>query len=187
LHITTFAAASFQPDSAPFTMMNIEAFLERYGIAAERVDHAAVMTVEESERLVPAMPGAKTKNLFLRDKKGLRHFLVTAPASHAVDLNALGAVLGAGRLGFASPERLDKYLGIKPGAVSLLALINDADGAVEFVIDRSLWEADAVQAHPLVNTATLILRHGELERFLLVTDHPPRIIDMPATSAPATS
>ncbi len=94
------------------------------------------MTVEESERLVPPLPGAKTKNLFLRDKKGARHFLVTVPAARAVDLNALGAALGAGRLGFASPERLHKHLAITPGSVSLLALVNDAAGAVEFVIDR---------------------------------------------------
>ena len=129
--------------------MNIDDFLRRHGIAAPRHEHAAVMTVEESEQRVPPLPGAKTKNLFLRDKKGARHFLVTVPAARTVDLNALGAVLGAGRLGFASPERLHKHLAITPGSVSLLALVNDTAGAVEFVLDRSLWEADAVQAHPL--------------------------------------
>jgi Ala-tRNA(Pro) deacylase len=159
--------------------MNIEIFLEQHGIAVARVEHPAVMTVEESERLVPPLPGAKTKNLFLRDKKGLRHFLVTVPASHAVDLNALGSALGAGRVGFASPERLEKYLGIKPGSVSLLALVNDEAAAVEFVIDRALWEADAVQAHPLVNTATMILPHADLERFLRASGHTPRVIEIP--------
>ena len=164
--------------------MDIETFLERHGISVARVEHAAVMTVEESERLVPPLPGAKTKNLFLRDKKGLRHFLVTVPASRAVDLNALGSALGAGRVGFASPERLEKYLGIKPGSVSLLALVNDEKVGVEFVIDRALWEAAAVQAHPLVNTATMILPHADLERFLRATGHAPRVIDVPVASAP---
>jgi Ala-tRNA(Pro) deacylase len=138
------------------------------------------MTVEESERLVPPLPGAKTKNLFVRDPKGRRHFLVTVPHDRAVDLDALGAALGAGRLGFASAERLQKHLGITPGSVSLLALMNDTSGAVEFVIDRSLWDADAVHAHPLVNTATMIVTHADLERFLAATGHAPRVIDVPA-------
>ncbi|MEP7084357.1 MAG: prolyl-tRNA synthetase associated domain-containing protein [Betaproteobacteria bacterium] len=140
------------------------------------------MTVAESERLVPRLPGAKTKNLFLRDKKGLRHFLVTVPHDRAVDLAALGAVLGVGRLGFASPERLVQHLGIAPGSVSLLALYNDRDAAVEFVIDRDLWEAPAVQAHPLVNDATMVIAHADLERFLAATAHVPRTVDVPAAT-----
>lgn len=160
--------------------MNIDDFLRRHGIAAVRHEHPAVMTVEESERLVPPLPGAKTKNLFLRDKKGARHFLVTVPAARAVDLVALGAALGAGRLGFASPERLHRHLAITPGSVSLLALANDTAGAVEFVIDRSLWEAEAVQAHPLINTATTILTHTDLDLFLRAAAHAPRVIDVPS-------
>ena len=139
-----------------------------------------------ADRLVPKLPGAKTKNLFLRDKKGARHFLVTVRHDLAVDLNVLGTALNAGRLGFASPERLQKHLGITPGSVSLLALINDQSGAVEFIIDRALWEADAVQAHPLVNTATMVLVHGDLERFVAATGHTPRVIDIPvAERAPS--
>ena len=162
--------------------MNIDDFLRRLGIAAARHEHAAVMTVEESEQLVPPLPGAKTKNLFLRDKKGARHFLVTVPAARTVDLNALGAVLSTGRLGFASPERLHRHLAIAPGSVSLLALVNDTARAVEFVLDRSLWEAEAVHAHPLTNTATVILAHADLEAFLRATGHVPRVIDVPAAA-----
>lgn len=161
--------------------MNLDDFLRRHAITAARHEHPAVMTVEESERLVPKLPGAKTKNLFLRDKKGQRHFLVTAPHDKAVRLDALGELLGAGRLSFASPERLQQHLGLLPGAVSLLGLVNDPSGTVEFVIDRSLWEAEAVQAHPLVNTATMVVPHAELERFLAATGHAPRVIELPAT------
>ena len=155
---------------------SLDQFLRDHGIAAPRHEHAAVMTCEEAERLVPRLSGAKTKNLFLRDRKGLRHLLVSVPPERAVDLNALGAALGVGRLGFASAERLAKHLGITPGAVSLLALANDRAHAVEFVIDRTLWEATAIQAHPLVNTATLVLEHADLERFLAATGHVPRVI-----------
>jgi len=160
--------------------MDLEAFLREKRINAARHAHPPVMTVEESERLVPKLPGAKTKNLFLRDRKGARHFLVTVPHDRAVDLNALGSTLDAVRLGFASPERLAKHLGITPGSVSLLALVNDGAAAVEFVIDRALWMAPAVQAHPLVNDATMVLAHADLERFLAATGHTPRIVDVPA-------
>lgn len=163
-------------------MIDLDVFLLEHGITAPRHEHAAVMTVGESERLVPPLPGAKTKNLFLRDRKGQRHFLVTVPHDLAVDLKQLAAVVGATALGFASPERLQKYLGIAPGSVSLLALCNDAAGAVEFVIDRALWAAPALQAHPLVNTATVILSHDDLERFVTATGHSPRIVDVPRTT-----
>ena len=167
--------------------MNVEAFLREHGIAATRHQHPPVMTVEESLRLVPPLPGAKTKNLFLRDKKGARHFLVTVPHDLPVDLSALGSALDAGRLGFASPERLAKHLGITPGSVSLLALVNDAAAAVEFVIDRALWDAPAVQAHPLVNDATMVIPHADLERFLAATRHAPRVLDVNATARAGAS
>ena len=161
----------------------LDAFLARHQLVLQRHEHPPVMTVEESERLVPKLPGAKTKNLFLRDKKGARHFLVTVPHDLAVDLAALGVLLEAGRLSFASPERLEKHLRITPGSVSLLALCNDEAHAVEFVVDRTLWEAPAVQAHPLVNTATMILPHDDLVRFLAATGHAPRVIDVPRAAA----
>jgi Ala-tRNA(Pro) deacylase len=101
--------------------MNLFQFLRDHAIDAPRHEHVAVMTCEEADRLVPRLPGSKTKNLFLRDKKGMRHLLVSVPPDRAVDLNALGVVLGAGRLGFASAERLHKHLGITPARVSLLA------------------------------------------------------------------
>ena len=163
----------------PEAPMDLDAFLRQHGIAPARYEHPPVMTVEESERLVPKLPGAKTKNLFLRDKKGARHFLVTVPHDLAVDLNALGGTLNARRLGFASPERLVRHLGITPGSVSLLALVNDAETAVEFVIDRALWNAAAVHAHPLSNDATMVIDHADLERFLAATGHAPRVIDVP--------
>jgi Ala-tRNA(Pro) deacylase len=165
--------------------MDLESFLRTHGVAAPRVDHPAVMTCEEADRLVPPLPGAKSKNLFLRDKKGARHLLVTVPPTRSVDLNALGASLGMGRLGFASAERLARHLAVASGSVSLLALVNDTGGAVEFIIDRSLWEAPAILAHPLVNTATMVLAHADLERFLAATGHVPRVIDVPGTDEAA--
>ena len=103
-----------------------------------------------------------------------------SPARHdvAIDLVALGAVIGAGRLGFASAARLVQHLRVAPGAVSLLALCNDTARKVEFVIDEVLWQAPALQAHPLVNTATMVLTHADLERFLAATGHVPRVVGL---------
>ena len=171
----------------PFTS-TLQDFLMTHAIKLERHEHAAVMTVAESELLVPTLPGAKTKNLFLRDKKGLKHFLVTIPAALSVNLNQLGDLLGAGRLGFASADRLLTHLGVTPGSVSMLGLVNDTAHNVKFVMDQSLWDAPAVQAHPLINTATMIVPHADLVRFLAATGHEPQIISVPANQAeePAT-
>ena len=163
--------------------MDLEQFLRQHKIALARHEHPPVMTVAESDRLVPALPAAKTKNLFLRDKKGLRHLLVTVPSAYAVDLAGFGRLLEIGSVGFASAERLDRHLGVAPGSVSLLALVNDSDHRVEFIIDRALWEAAAVLAHPLVNTATMVIPHADLERFLEATGHSPRVIDVPRRNA----
>ena len=76
-----------------------------------------------------------------------------------------------------------KHLGVTPGSVSLLALVNDRAAAVEFVIDRALWDAPAVHAHPLTNDATMVIGHADLERFLAATGHTPRVIDVPVRSA----
>ena len=157
-------------------LMTIDTFLREHGINLARHEHVPVFTVEESERLVPLLPGAKTKNLFLRDKKGLRHFLLTARHDVAIDLATLGATIGAGRLSFASSARLIQHLRVEPGAVSLLALCNDTARQVEFVLDEVLWQAPALQAHPLVNSATMILSHADLERFLAATGHVPRVV-----------
>jgi Ala-tRNA(Pro) deacylase len=162
--------------------LKLQDFLTTHAIKLERHEHAAVMTVAESELLVPVLPGAKTKNLFLRDKKGLKHFLVTIPAALSVNLNQLGDLLGAGRLGFASAERLLTHLGVTPGSVSMLGLVNDTAHNVQFVIDQSLWDAPAVQAHPLLNTATMVVPHVDLVRFLAATGHEPQIISVPANT-----
>lgn len=155
------------------------ALLDRHQLSYLRYTHPPVFTCEEAARLCPAMPGAETKNLFLCDHKGKRHFLVTVPADASVDLKALAPLLDAKSVRMASPERLLRCLGLTPGAVTLLATCNDAHHAVEVVIDRVLWDADAVLAHPLVNTATLSLQHDTLVRFLAVTGHTARVIDVP--------
>ncbi|MFO7707139.1 MAG: prolyl-tRNA synthetase associated domain-containing protein [Desulfobacterales bacterium] len=168
-----------QKEKALFIVMGpspLLAFLDEHGIDCPRCDHPAVFTVDEAARWVPPLPGAKTKNLFLRDKSGRRHFLVCVPAAKSVDMRALSDAIGAGRLSFGSPERLKKHLGIEPGAVTLFAVFNDPAHAVELYVDEELWQADAFQFHPLVNTSTLVISRESVERFLQLIGHPLHLV-----------
>ncbi|MDD5026018.1 MAG: prolyl-tRNA synthetase associated domain-containing protein [Candidatus Peribacteraceae bacterium] len=163
-------------------MADIEAFLTDYGVSFQHFDHPAVFTCGQAEQLMPPMPGTHTKNLFLRDRKGLRNLLVVVGYEKNVDLKALTALIDIDKLSFASPERLKTYLGVEPGAVSLLGLVNDTGHAVEVIFDEEIWQADAVLCHPLVNTATLVIPHDGVERFLRATGHTPQIMEVPSRS-----
>jgi Ala-tRNA(Pro) deacylase len=154
-------------------------FLADHQIDYARYDHPPVYTVADVKRLVPKLPAAEIKNLFLRDKKGERHFLVVVPADKRVDIKKLPEVIGSTRLAFGSPERLMKYLGVEPGSVSLLAVFNDPAHAVDAFMDRELWESNAFQFHPLVNTSTLVISRDNLQRFLDATGHEAQVVDIP--------
>ncbi len=162
--------------------MDIYEFFAEHQIEYERHDHPPVYTCEESNRLVPKLPGAKTKNLFVRDQKGKRHFLISVPDEKSVDLKALASVLGVNKLSFGSEKRLKKYLALKPGAVTVLAAMNDTDEAVQVVIDQELWKAEALLYHPLVNTSTVVISRENVERFLEAASHKPRILAIPGRS-----
>ena len=163
-------------------MGDLYQILSEHQIEYERYDHPAVYTVEDVKRLVPPLPAAKTKNLFLRDHKGKRHFLVIVPADKRVDIKALNTLVGSSRLSFGSADRLKKFLGVDPGSVTILALINDPDHTVELIIDQSLWEQQAFQFHPLVNTSTLLISKDNLKRFLALTGHDTKILTLPSQS-----
>jgi Ala-tRNA(Pro) deacylase len=161
--------------------MDIFRFLEENGIAYERCDHPAVFTCEEAERLVPPMEGAKTKNLFVRDKKGRRHFLVVVVYEKTVDLKSLSSLMGLSSLTMASPDRLKRYLGVDPGSVTILAVINDTEKKVEVVFDSALWHSQSFLCHPLINTSTLAISKQGIQRFLELTGHEVIVQDVPAS------
>ncbi len=160
-------------------MVDLYKYLADHEIGYERYDHPPVFTVEDVNRLVPPLPAAKTKNLFLRDNKGQRHFLVVVGDEKRVELKTLSGLLDSSRLRFGSADRLKKRLGVDPGAVSLLAVVNDSDNAVEVIIDEKLWKSKAFQFHPLVNTSTLVISRDNLNRFLAQTGHKAQILDVP--------
>jgi len=155
------------------------AFLDQHQIRYTFHEHVAVFTSQQARDLIEPLPGASAKNLFLRNKKGDRHFLLAVDDMKTVNLKTLAASRGISGLSLASPERLMTYLGITPGAVSLMALVNDPQGKVEVLIDEDLWSADALHAHPLVNTATLVIPLAGIQKFLTATNHSPKLIEIP--------
>jgi Ala-tRNA(Pro) deacylase len=156
--------------------------LEALGIKSHTIDHAPVFTVEESQKLRGELPGGHIKNLFLRNKKE-EMWLVTVEENKRVDLKALGEKLGAGKLSFGSPDRLMKYLGVIPGAVTPFAVINDQAHAVKMVLDRDLLQRDPIHAHPLVNFKATAISPQDLVKFLEAVGHAPQMLDFTAISS----
>jgi Ala-tRNA(Pro) deacylase len=144
----------------------VYAALDALGIAYERYEHPAVFTAEDASTYWNPIPGTQCKNLFLRNKKGDRHYLVVLEISKRADLKDLVRLLGDDRLSFGSPERLMDRLGLTPGSVSPFGLINDADGSVRVLIDRDLKGAERLIFHPNINTASVVVSWSDLERFL---------------------
>ena len=146
-------------------------------IIFENHKHPPLRTVAESQTLRGELPGAHIKNLFLRDKKR-RYLLVTVLEERAIDLKWLRHTIGAhGTLSFGSSDALMDLLGVEPGAVTPLGVINDTEGVVTAFLDKALMTADMVNAHPLRNDMTTAFSATDLERFMIAENHPPRIID----------
>ena len=145
--------------------------LETLGISYTRHEHPAVFTVEQAEAHWANIQGAHCKNLFLRNQKGNRHYLVILPARKSADLKKLARQLGEDNLSFASPERLLRFLSLEPGSVSPFGLINNSQKDVKVIIDQDLKTAGRVNFHPNVNTVTLGLSAADFEKFLSWTGH----------------
>src|SRR3954454_15817024 len=161
------------PPSDPFTLLN------RLNAATSTIDHPPVHTVEEALPYWSKLEGVHTKNLFLKDAKGVL-WLVTAPTDRAIDLKSLHKRIGAKRLSFANGDLLLEVLGVRQGAVSPLALINDRAGRVRLVLDAGLMEQPVVTCHPLVNTATTAIRTPDLLAYVRACGHDPLIVDLAA-------
>jgi Ala-tRNA(Pro) deacylase len=159
-------------DHPPFSPgADVERCLAGLDIPFTRREHPPVATVAEAETHWAGIDALHAKNLFLRNQKGSRHFLVVLEFSRRADLAALGELFGERKLGFASPERLQAYLGLTPGSVSPFGLINDREHRVEVAIDAAIRAAARVAFHPNVNTATLVLSGADFQRYLAAVGH----------------
>ena len=163
--------------------------LARLGIAHTTLEHPPLHTVEESRALRGEIAGGHVKNLFVKDKGGA-FYLITAEEDSPLDLKTMDKVIGArGRVSFASAEQLMAHLGILPGSVSPLALVNDTEGVVRFILEKKLLDHAILNVHPLINTRTSSIPTDSLLAYIRETGHEPTILVLPhrapAEDAPA--
>jgi Ala-tRNA(Pro) deacylase len=159
------------------TPEDLFARLEALGIAYTTHEHPPLFTVDQSKAIRGELPGAHCKNLFLRDKKG-RMWLVVTFEDRAIDLKALGLVLGGVRLSFGSADRLMRVLGVTPGAVTPFALINDGNHLVTVILDREMLQSDLLNYHPLSNAMTTAVTPADLLSFIRDCGHEPEVRDL---------
>ena len=157
-------------------------YLDSNGISYQRITHPAVFTCEQAERFRPKTEGVSTKNLFLADKKQVNFFLVMVACEKRLDIRQLRQQLGGAKLHFGSEARLLEFLGVTPGAVTVMGLVNDAEQRVALFVDSQIWDQQYFLCHPLVNTATLVLAKPDLVRFFELTGHTIHVIDIASAS-----
>ena len=163
--------------SKPCSHTALLELLSELKIEHKTVSHDAMFTVAQSKSLRETDPhGGYTKNLFMRNKKGAM-WLITCTEDRRINLKSLATAMGYtgsnGRFSFASEDRLGRHLGVSPGAVSPLALINDTGNLVQFAIDISLLDHKVVHLHPLDNHYTTTISVKDLIQFAEHTGHKP--------------
>jgi Ala-tRNA(Pro) deacylase len=156
----------------------VAARLDELGIRYERHEHPPVATVDEAEAHWVGIDATHCKNLFLRNQKGSRHYLVILMHSKKADLRKVADQIGDGKLSFASPERLMTYLGLTPGSVSPFGLIHDRERSVRVVLDRDLKDAARVSFHPNTNTVTYAIAKSDFDRFLAACGNPIQYVNV---------
>ena len=153
---------------------SVQARLQDLGIGCTRHEHPPVATVDEAAEHWAGIDATHCKNLFLRNQKGNRHYLVVLAASKKADLKAVADQIGDGKLSFASPERLMTHLGLTPGSVSPFGLINDREHAVRVVLDQDFQTATRLAFHPNINTSTFTIAAADFKKFLDACGNPIR-------------
>lgn len=167
----------------PHTPATLFAKLDDLGLAYTNHHHKPVFTVEEAKTVDADIEGCHVKNLFLRDKKKTKLWLVTTLHDTRVDLKALRHSLGAsGNLSFCNADVLMEHLGVTPGSVTPLAVINDTQKAVTAVLDARIMAVDIVNPHPLINDQTTSLSPADLVRFMEAVHTAPTLLEIPQTS-----
>ena len=140
--------------------------LERMGIKFDYYEHPEAPTIEIAAQFYRGEGTTLCKNLFFRNHKGNKHYLVIMDSRHEMDIHDIEHQLHQGKLSFASPERMMKYLGVRPGSVSLFTLVNDVNHEVILFVDKRLLEAEKVSFHPNDNTASLVISRDDMLKFI---------------------
>ena len=160
-----------------FDSSNILNYIDEIGIDYKLYHHESVFSVAEADKVAGLMTGVQTRNLFIRDKRETM-FLVTLRHDTQVDLKKLADLLGVGKFSFGSPERLWTYLGVKPGSVTPLSILNDTDKKVQLVLEYGMMGEDIINVHPLDNSMTIGLSPDGLMTILEKNGLTPVILDL---------
>ncbi len=150
--------------------------LDRLNIDYELVEHEAVYTIAEAERVLPGR--TEIKNLFVQDDKGRRQYLVIMPGQKRLDLKRLAEDLGEKKIRFCSAEKVETMLGVKPGSVSIFCCLNPNSSHVEIVFDQELFSEKEVGFHPIVNTATVFIDPADVHTILAALPQKHRTITL---------
>jgi Ala-tRNA(Pro) deacylase len=152
--------------------------LDQLGIGYEYHEHPPVPTIELARIYWKDIESTHCKNLFFRNHKGNRHYLVIIEHARDLIIRDLEQRLKQGKLSFASDERMKKYLGLSPGSVSPFGLINDAERHVHLFLDRNLLKSTKISFHPCINTASLVVAFPDFEKFLNFTGNTYEYLDL---------
>ncbi len=154
--------------------------LDELGIEFERTDHEEANTMEACLEIDSILGTVICKNLFLCNRQKTDFYLLMMPGDKPFKTKDITKQIGCSRLSFAGAEDMEKYLNIKPGAVSIMGLMNDTEGKVQLLIDKPVIESETLGCHPCVSTSSLKMKTKDvLEKFLPAVNHTPIIVDMP--------
>ena len=148
-------------------------------IPFERIDHEAAMTMEDCQCVEDALGVQACKNLFLRNTQKTRFYLLLLPGDKKFRTKDLSKQLGIARLSFAEEEFMEKYLGIRPGSVTVMGLMNDNEKQVTLLVDRDVYAQEYMGCHPCANTSSIKVKTQDIfEKFLPFTGHIPVLVDL---------
>ena len=156
--------------------------LDTLGVAYQRIDHEAAMTMEACAAIDEVLDATICKNLLLCNRQCTDFYLLMIPGSKTFKTSVLSKQIGSSRLSFASAEYMEQFLDITPGSVSVLGLMNDSDHRVELLIDEDVLKGEFIGCHPCINTSSLRLRTADLmDKIIPAMGHEPRIVNLPAS------
>lgn len=141
-------------------------YLDNIGISYELYEHPPIPTIEDARKYWKDIDAGHCKNLFFRNHKGNRHYLVIIDFEQSLGIHDLEKKLKQGKLSFASEKRMDKYLGVKAGSVSVFGLINDSNNHVYIFLDQNLKKVQKISFHPNDNTATVVISFEDFCKYL---------------------
>lgn len=153
--------------------------LDKLGIAYERVDHGAAMTIEDCQGVDQLLGIDICKNLFLTNSQKTRFYLLLMPGNKRFVTKEFCRQIQSPRLSFGSAELMEELLDLTPGSVSIMGLMNDTDNRVQLVIDQDVYREDAFGCHPCINTTSLKMKASDVwEKFLPAVHHEPMFVDL---------